>query len=112
MAWAINYSDIALKKLKKLDKAVAREILDYLDGKIAALDAPTTAGKPLTGKLATYWRYRVRDHRVICHLDKGEVTVLVLRVAHRNTVYKDESKIAAKAADDVAAFQQEAKESK
>lgn len=112
MAWTINYSDTALKELKKLDKGVAREIIDYLDSKIAILDDPTTAGKSLTGKLATYWRYRVRDHRVICHLDKGEVTVLILRVSHRSTVYEVEPKIAAKAAVDVAAFQQKAKESK
>ncbi len=84
MAWAINHSDTALKELKKLDKGVAREILDYLDGKIAALDDPTTAGKPLTGKLATYWRYRERDHRVICHLDNGNVTVTILSVPSRS----------------------------
>ena len=112
MAWTIKYSDTALKELKKLDKGAAREILDYLDKKIAVLDDPTTAGKGLSGKLATLWRYRVRDMRVICHIDKGEVTVLVLRVAHRSKVYDDEKQIAEKAADDVATFQKERQEEK
>ena len=112
MAWTIRYSDTALKELKKLDKGAAREILDYLDKKIAVLEDATTAGKALTGKLATLWRYRVRDMRVICHIDKGEVTVLVLRVAHRSKVYDDEKQIAEKAADDVATFQKELKEEK
>ena len=112
MAWTIRYSDTALKELKKLDKGAAREILDYLDNKIAFLEDATTAGKALTGKLATLWRYRVRDMRVICHIDKGEVTVLVLRVAHRSKVYDDEKQIAEKAADDVATFQKELKEEK
>jgi mRNA interferase RelE/StbE len=78
LAWAIKYSDTALKELKKLDKGVAKEVLDYLDRKIAVLEDPTTAGKVLGGTLATYWHYRVRDMRVICYVDKGEVTVLVL----------------------------------
>ncbi len=110
MAWTIKYSDTALKELKKLDKGAAREILDYLGKKIAVLDDPTTAGKGLSGKLATLWRYRVRDMRVICHIDKGEVTVLVLRVAHRSKVYDDENQIADNAAEDVATFQKERQE--
>ncbi len=109
MAWKIKYSDSALKELKKLDKGAAREILDYLDKTIAVLEDATTAGKCLTGKLATLWRYRVRDMRVICHIDKGEVTVLVLRVAHRSKVYDDEKQIAGKAAEDVATFQKQRK---
>ena len=112
MAWTIKYSDTALKELKKLDKGAAREILDYLDKKITVLDDPTTAGKGLSGKLASLWRYRVRDMRVICHIDKREVTVLVLRVAHRSTVYDDEKQIAEKAAEDVATFQKEGQEEK
>lgn len=112
MAWEIKYSDTALKELKKLDKGVAKEVLDYMDTKIAVLEDPTTAGKGLTGTLATFWRYRVRDMRVICYVDKGEVTVLVLRVGHRSEVYGDEKKIAAKAAGDVEAFQKERKEEK
>lgn len=110
MVWEIKYSDTSLKQLKKLDKGVAKEILDYFDDKIAALEDPTTAGKGLTGTLATYWRYRVRDMLVICHIDRSVVTVLVLRVGHRSEVYHDEKKIAAKAAEDVEALQQIKKE--
>lgn len=112
MAWEIKYSDTALKELKKLDKGVAREVLDYMDQKIAVLEDPTTAGKGLTGTLATFWRYRVRDMRLICYIDKGEVTVLVLRVGHRSEVYGDEKKIAGKAASEVEAFQKTRKEEK
>ena len=106
MAWAINYSDTALKQLKKLDKGVAKEIFDYLDKKIATLEDPTSAGKGLGGTLATYWRYRVRDLRVICYVDKGAVTVLVLRVGHGSEVYEGAKKIAGKAAKDVAEFEE------
>jgi mRNA interferase RelE/StbE len=112
LVWAINYSDTVLKQLKKLDKGIAKELLDYLDKKVAVLEDPMTAGKGLTGALATYWRYRVRDMRVICHIDKGQVTVLVLHIGHRSEVYDGQKKIADKAADEIAAFTQAKKEEK
>ncbi len=105
MAWEIKYSDTALRELKKLDKAVAKAVLDYMDTKIAVLEDPMTAGKALTGTLATLWRYRERDIRLICYVDKGEVTVLVLRAGHRSKVYEAEKKIAGKAASEVEAIQ-------
>ena len=112
MAWTIKYSDTALKELKKLDKGVAKEIVEYLDDKIAALEDPMTAGKAFSGALATYWRYRVRDMRVICYVDKGEVTVLVLRVGHRSEVYDDEKRIASKIAEDIDSLQNVIQEEK
>lgn len=112
MVWEIKYSDTALKQLKKLDKGVAKELLDYLDKKIAILEDPITVGKGLTGMLTTYWRYRVRDMRIICHIDKGTVTVLVLHVGHRSEVYEHETKIANKAVEDVETFKRSKKEEK
>ncbi|MCW5824574.1 MAG: type II toxin-antitoxin system RelE/ParE family toxin [Cyanobacteria bacterium TGS_CYA1] len=109
MVWTIKYSDTALKELKKLDKSTGREIVDYLDKKIASLEDATTAGKGLTGRLANLRRYRVRNMRVVCHIDKSEVTVLVLRIAHRSKVYDDEVQIAEKAAEDIAEFKKESK---
>ena len=78
-----------------------------MDEKVAPLDDARSVGKALKGPLVSFWRYRVGDKRVICHIDDGKVTVLVLRVGHRSKVYKDEKKIAAKAAEDIAAFEDE-----
>jgi mRNA interferase RelE/StbE len=33
------------------------------------------------------WRYRIRDFRIICRIEDSIVTVLVLSVGHRSTVY-------------------------
>ncbi|MBZ0188737.1 MAG: type II toxin-antitoxin system RelE/ParE family toxin [Candidatus Obscuribacterales bacterium] len=110
MAWQIEFADSVLKQLKKLDKHTAKGIIDYLEKKVGVLDDPTTAGKPLSGALATFWRYRVGDYRVICHLEKDLITVLVLRVSHRSTVYEDEKQIAAKAASEINDFQERKKE--
>jgi mRNA interferase RelE/StbE len=112
LAWTIKYSDTALKELKKLDKGVAKEVVEYLNDKIAVLEDPMTAGKALSGTLATYRRYRVRDMRVICYVDKVEVIVLVLRVGHRSDVYDDEKKITSKAAEDITSLQKVMREEK
>lgn len=112
MAWKIEYADSVLKQLKKLDKHAAKQIVDYLEKKIGSLDDPTTAGKPLSGTLATFWRYRVGDYRVICHLEKESITVLVLRVSHRKDAYEDEEKIATKATSEVSDFRKRKEEEK
>lgn len=109
MVWKIEYADSVLKQLKKLDKHTAKQIVDYLEKKIGTLDDPTTSGKPLSGTLATFWRYRVGDYRVICHLEKESITVLVLRVSHRKSAYEDEKNIAAKAASETEDFQKRKK---
>jgi len=112
LVWQIEYADSVLKQLKKLDKHLARQIVDYLDEKVAPLDDPTTVGKSLTGPLATFWRFRVGDYRVICHLEKESITVLVLRVSHRSKAYDDETQIAVKAGEEIEEFRDRKQEEK
>ena len=104
MASKIEYSDSVLKQLKKLDKQIARQILDYLDQNVAPLDDPKALGKALTGSLATFWRYRIGNYRAICHIESDSVTILVLRVSHRSSVYDEEKKIARKAQAEIEEF--------
>ena len=88
MAWTINYADNAKRQLQKLDKTVARRILDFLDDRVAKQEDPRTLGKALTGPLGTLWRYRVGDFRVICEIQHSVLTILVIRVGHRGDVYR------------------------
>jgi mRNA interferase RelE/StbE len=83
LAWRIEYAATAIAELKKLDKQAARRIVDYLDQRIAPLNDPRQIGKPLTGKLGDFWRYRVGDYRVVCDIRDATVTVLVVRVGAR-----------------------------
>ena len=89
MAWSIEYDPEALQDLKKLDRAIQREILDYMDNRIATADSPRSFGKPLRGGKFGLWRYRVRDHRIICQLRDKRLVVLVVAVGHRSTIYQD-----------------------
>lgn len=88
MAWKIEYSQTALEQLKKLDRPVAKRILDYLDTQIAPLEDPRSRGKGLKFNLSGLWRYRVGDCRVIVEIQNGEVTILVIRIGNRRDVYE------------------------
>lgn len=88
MAWTIEFAPGVEKELKKIGKAEARRILDYLRDRVATSDDPRQLGKPLRGELTEYWRYRVGDYRVICELRDGALVVLVVRVGHRKDVYR------------------------
>lgn len=89
MAWEIAYDAEALKDLRKLDRAVQREILDYMDRRIAASGDPRKFGKPLRASKFGLWRYRVRDYRIICELQDRRLVVLVVSVGHPSTIYED-----------------------
>jgi mRNA interferase RelE/StbE len=89
LAWIINYTESALRQLKKLDRPTALRILDYMDERVALADDPRTLGKSLVGlKLGAYWRYRVGDVRVICNIQDRELCVLVVEIGHRKQVYR------------------------
>jgi mRNA interferase RelE/StbE len=87
LAWKIEYDPRALKDLKKLDRTIQREILDYMDNRIATADNPRSFGKPLRDSKFGLWRYRVRDYRIVCELRDKRLVVLVVTVGHRSTIY-------------------------
>lgn len=88
MAWTIDYTDSAKQQLRKLDKQTARRIIDYMDERIAPLEDPRSTGRALKGPLGDFWRYRVGDCRVICHIQDGALRVLVVRIGKRSEVYR------------------------
>ena len=87
MDWVIEFDHNVQKVLKKLDKPVAKKILDYLKNRVAKRGDPRTLGKELKGNLANLWRYRVENYRIICKIDDKKMIVLVLKIGHRKDVY-------------------------
>ena len=87
MAWSIEYDPDALEDLKKLNRTIQREILDYIDDRIATAENPRNFGKPLRYTKYGLWRYRVRDYRIIRELRDKQLVVLVAAVGHRSTIY-------------------------
>ena len=89
MAWTINYTETAKRQLGKLDRSIARRIVDFMDERIASSDGPRSSGHALTGPtLGAFWRYRVGDYRIICDIQDGQLIVLVLEIGNRREVYR------------------------
>ncbi len=88
LTWTIEYTATAWTQLRKLDKQMARRIVDYMNERIAGLEDPRSLGKALTGPLGELWRYRVGDCRVICDIRDDALRVLVVRVGSRDKVYR------------------------
>lgn len=84
--YEIRISESARRQMKKLDKTVSTQIVEFLDV-LKNLDDPRSRGKALTGNLRGLWRYRVGDYRLICSIHDGELVILVLDAGHRSRVY-------------------------
>jgi addiction module toxin, RelE/StbE family len=88
MAWKIEITQEARAELKNLGTAEARRILKFLYERLQNRENPRETGETLKGNLRDFWRYRVGDYRILCRLEDGIVTVLVVQIAHRREVYK------------------------
>ena len=89
MAWRIEYTETARKQLRKLDKPIARRILDFMNERIAGQEEPRNTGQALNGPIiGEYWRYRVGDYRIICDIQDGALCVLVIEVGNRREIYR------------------------
>jgi len=89
LAWTISYTKTAAAQLRKLDKPIARRIVDFMDTRVATSENPRGVGKALSGPmLGTFWRYRVGDYRIICDIQDGNLCVLVVEVGNRKDVYR------------------------
>ena len=88
MSWVYRFDERALKELRKLGKQAQRDIITYLDGRIASDGDPRRFGKGLKADRAGLWRYRVGHYRILCQIKDGELLVLVVAVGHRRDVYE------------------------
>jgi len=52
-----------------------------------ALARDPFVGKKLEGKYAGFWSYRVWPYRIIYTIIKSQITVIVVRIGHRQGVY-------------------------
>ncbi len=89
MNWDYRIEESALADLRRLGPSAARQIREYLESRIKGATHPEQLGKPLRGDLKGFWRYRVRDYRILCRLEKRVLIVIVVAVGHRSTVYED-----------------------
>ena len=86
--WAIDFSASASREYARLDFAAQARINRYLATRVQGGN-PRRFGKPLRGDLHGLWRWRVDDYRLIGQIRDDALVILIVRVAHRSTVYED-----------------------
>ena len=89
MAWQIEFDESAKKELAKLDRQVARRLIEFMKDRIRSRRDLRSAGQALKGStLGEFWKYRVGDFRIIVNIQDERMTVLVLRVGNRSDIYR------------------------
>jgi mRNA interferase RelE/StbE len=88
MAWALEFTPAAANDMKKLGRGVAARIVKTLETRIASREDPTTLARSLKGDHDGYWRWRIGSYRVIGRVNRKKVTILIVHVGHRNSVYR------------------------
>jgi len=87
LVWTIEYDRRVLKDMKKMDRNIQLQILDYFADRIALATDPRKFGKALKSTFSGLWRYRIGHYRAICRIEDENLLILVVRVAHRSKVY-------------------------
>jgi mRNA interferase RelE/StbE len=77
----------AQKDYQKLAKSVARRVNQCLDN-LGENPLQYPQAIPLKGKLASSYRWRVGDWRVVYQVNTDEQIVTILQITHRSKVYK------------------------
>ena len=85
VSYKIKWDSGALKDLKKIDQKKVKSILK----KVGELAKNPLMGKPLKGEFQDYRRLRVGQYRVIYSVIKKIITIQILRVGSRGSVYKN-----------------------
>jgi mRNA interferase RelE/StbE len=90
MRYTLQYSSQAARNLKKLPSDHAKVLYDWIGNNLLACENPrmVPSYKPLVGT-KNGARYRVGKYRILVRLADDVLTIEVVRIAHRSTVYQN-----------------------
>lgn len=87
MNYSIEYTEDAIKQLRKIDCFTRTMILNWISKHLDGTDDPFSSGKAHTGDKVGLWRYRVGNYRLISKIDKGKLVILLVEIGHRSNIY-------------------------
>lgn len=87
MKYKVEYTEQAVKQLKKLDKHTAALIYGWIDKNLVDCENTRLHGKGLTANRSGQWRYRIGDYRLIAEIQDEKITILLLNIGHRREIY-------------------------
>lgn len=88
MKYKVEFSQLALKQLKKMDKHTSSMIISYIKKKLVNTDNPRQYGKALQGNHNDKWRYRVGNYRLLAKIQDERVLITLVEVGHSKEIYK------------------------
>ena len=87
MRYSVEYTEDAVKQLKKMDRFTRTMILNWISKHLEGTENPYASGRALTGDRTGFWRYRVGDYRIISKIDNGRLIILLVEIGHRSNIY-------------------------
>lgn len=87
MSFRVEFTERALRELKKLDKHTAAFIIGWVKKNLEGCENPRLHGKALTANRSGQWRYRIGDYRIIAEITDSKLVILVIAVGHRKDIY-------------------------
>ena len=87
-AYKVEYSERAVKNLRKFDKHTRNLIIAWIEKNLVNCENPRLHGKALLDNKSGQWRYRIGDYRAICEIQDEKIVILVLEIGHRKEIYK------------------------
>ena len=84
MSYSVKIKESAQKSLSRIAKPDRLRLLAAID----RLQEEPFAGGVLKGEFSGLRRIRVGDHRIVYEVIQNQLTILVVRVAHRREVYR------------------------
>lgn len=84
MSYRVEFTAAAARQVKKLPRQVRDRVLNAISD--LAREPRPHGAKKLVGE-QTAWRIRIGDYRVIYDVFDTELTVSVVRTAHRREIY-------------------------
>jgi mRNA interferase RelE/StbE len=86
LEYSVRILKPASKELEKLDRTVARRIVDRIDWLASNLDS--TKLFPLKGELSGLYKVREGAYRIIVEILRDDRIIVVHAIGHRREVYK------------------------
>jgi mRNA interferase RelE/StbE len=84
VTFSLQIKSSALKELKRINKPQRTRIIAAID----RLPTNPWIGKSLKGELSGLRRIRVGNYRVVYEICQQQVVILIVRIAHRQDVYR------------------------
>ena len=88
MSYHVEYSDTALKQLRKMGRFEARLIVSWIDKNLQGCADPRAHGKGLTANQSGEWRYRIGSYRALCIIEDDHLVIEVFSVGHHRHIYQ------------------------